>query len=387
MCVGCVWLSLLTMEETPPPPPPPGVIRYLSTLSPPTPSPTPPLRDANARLADALSSLSSNPAISKLVLRGNTLGPSGGAALAAALRDNAHLTHLNLGRCGLAAWGMWALADALPSAHVLSSLDLRANAAGHDHALPQGALDPPPPLPSWVGNFVRSSSLSVLDLRSNALGDQGGVALALALAEMGASSALTELNLRNNSLGPETGSAMADALAVNASLRVLVLANNNLGPAGGAAIAQALRKQECNVPLSSLNMAYNGLDSHGAIEFANLFATLRSVQENSQGEGEGEGVAWSLKEVNLVGNGFPLLPKSRSQLPVLLDSVTPGQAADEVIPAVVVLATAQSLPTLTKISMFSQSTTTSLLAHASSSSTPTPTPTPVPSSPTSTMKP
>ena len=60
-------------------------------------------------------------------------------------------------------------------------------------------------------------------------------------AMLAITASLTVLNLRSNMLGPEGGKALAPAIAASASLTHMDLRYNNLGKEGEAAIREAMR--------------------------------------------------------------------------------------------------------------------------------------------------
>jgi hypothetical protein len=77
-----------------------------------------------------------------------------------------------------------------------------------------------------AGALAVNTTLTMLDLRHNALGKKGGRAMGEALA---VNTTLTQLDLGENALGEEGGRAMGEALAVNTTLTQLNLVGNGLG--------------------------------------------------------------------------------------------------------------------------------------------------------------
>ena len=116
-----------------------------------------------------------------------------------------------------------------------------------------------------------NASLTDLNLESNQLGPEGGVALAEALR---VNASLTVLNLYGNQLDAAGGSAIADALRVNASLMSLDLLNNSIGAKGGMAFADALR---VNTSLTNLDIGYNEIGEAGGVAIADALRVNASL--------------------------------------------------------------------------------------------------------------
>ena len=91
-----------------------------------------------------------------------------------------------------------------------------------------------------------------VDASSNAIGDGGACALALALPS---NRTLTALNLRSNSIRASGARELAAALR-HSSLLSLSLQSNDIGAGGAAALAQVLRMAVCPpAPPPSLRVA------------------------------------------------------------------------------------------------------------------------------------
>jgi len=221
-----------------------------------------------------------------LDLSSNGLGPEGGVAVAEALRINRSLTTLVLQGNKLGPESGVALAEAVKINGSLTSLDLTANDLGD-------VLHDVPVVCALMG------SLRVLDLSSNKLGPEGGVALAEALKVSGS---LTSLFLYNNNIGAEGASAIAEALKVNRSLNVLDLTGNLICDTGAVAISEVF-----NISLTNLDVKYNGIGSKGSAAIAEalkLTGSLSSlnVKYNSLGEGS-KSKLWHAAQVR---SGFDL---------------------------------------------------------------------------------
>ena len=177
--------------------------------------------------------------------------------LAAALRPNASLRHLDLSYALVAlperAAGAVTVCEALRRNDTLTSLDLSHNGLGG------GALDAVRALAELLQR--PGCALLSLGLAGNGLGATSCAVLADGLS---GNARLYSLDLSKNSLcgvdacgvGTETSDgvrALGAALADHPSLRVLSLAHNRLGAATGAALAGAL--QPCT--LASLDVSSN----------------------------------------------------------------------------------------------------------------------------------
>ena len=98
----------------------------------------------------------------------------------------------------------------------------------------------------------KNSSLRRLNLHSNKLGVDGGVAVADLLCEE--TCPLTELNVRGNRIGDEGATSMAAMIERNSVLTRLNLAGNGVGIEGLEAIAEAMVN---NRTLVLLDLYYN----------------------------------------------------------------------------------------------------------------------------------
>jgi Leucine Rich repeat len=94
-------------------------------------------------------------------------------------------------------------------------------------------------------------------LESNGFGDEGALAMALAVRE---NDVLTKLDMTNNIIGFIGAVALAKALHVNTCLRVLRLGENSIGDFGALAFAGALRS---NSTMPSLDLHRNGISDKG----------------------------------------------------------------------------------------------------------------------------
>ncbi|KAG2498821.1 hypothetical protein HYH03_003014 [Edaphochlamys debaryana] len=167
--------------------------------------------------------------LTSLDLAAKGLGPRGAAALAAALATAEPLTHLvlssnpNLGDAGLAALCGAASTAAADAAEAGSA------AAGADEGAGAGSSAPAPAAPVWAG------------LRRLELAGCGVTAAGVrALASSANAARLEELRLEGNALGPQGGEALAALLQAATALRSLHLRGTELGDEGGEQLAAAL---------------------------------------------------------------------------------------------------------------------------------------------------
>lgn len=109
-----------------------------------------------------------------------------------------------------------------------------------------------------ISHFLyTNSTLTILDLSSNKLGNPGGRALANALKINGS---ITLLNLKRNLMGDIAAKALGDGLNSNSAVTELDLSENNIGD-GITAIGDALK---VNQTLKKLNMFKNKISDSGA---------------------------------------------------------------------------------------------------------------------------
>jgi hypothetical protein len=165
---------------------------------------------------------------------------------------------------------------------------------------------------------VQWAPLSVLDLESNRIGDQGAAAIASALLQGEGNPHLKQLVLSCNRIGPSGMASLAKVLASGrSSLAALHLGHNRLGAQGAAAVASVLPEAHS---LAVLDLRWV-VDGRGPCRAAlrEPCLTIGSVhrwacvgRNNSIGDvgameviraGEALGAETKLKHVLLAGNG------------------------------------------------------------------------------------
>jgi len=185
----------------------------------------------------------------------------GTKALAAALPTNSVMTSLRLRGNSIDAPAVSLLVSGLALNRTLRCLDLSNNALGDTGAANLGAL-------VSVAKAARPE-LQELVLNQCEIGDAGVASLATALAAGGGNATLHTLRLRNNHLMDGAAVDLAALLKTSkpCALTELDLSWNSLGPVGAVALSQALR---ANCPLRSLHLEWNGLETKGGSALASV---------------------------------------------------------------------------------------------------------------------
>ena len=98
-------------------------------------------------------------------------------------------------------------------------------------------------------------TLTSLNLGLNGIGNEGAIALAIALEDPNCT--LTSLDLYGNNIGPEGAIALANALKTNRTLTVLNLGWNNIGAEGVQTLTEALKDPRCTLTSLDLKMEQN----------------------------------------------------------------------------------------------------------------------------------
>jgi hypothetical protein len=152
----------------------------------------------------------------------------------------------------------------------LAVLDLSNDAIGDE-----GCVS----LANALGSGPLVAGLSVLSLRSNAIGAAGACLLAEVL-EGGSNTTLSELCLAGNAIGDAAAAALARALAVNTTVTKLDISKASVGDPGALALAEML---QCNATLTALDLGGNSIGNPAAdalIETLKLNASLTRLTVN-----------------------------------------------------------------------------------------------------------
>jgi Ran GTPase-activating protein (RanGAP) involved in mRNA processing and transport len=135
----------------------------------------------------------------------------------------------------------------------------------------------------WMSNEERSgfvslsyalrsmSSLQILNLSNNAIGDAGCALLVPALQSM---SSLQHLDLSLNEIGAAGCASLAPALQSISSLQILNLSYNDFGDAGCASLAPALQSMSL---LHVLDLSHNKFGAAGCSSLASALQSMSSL--------------------------------------------------------------------------------------------------------------
>ena len=215
--------------------------------------------------------------------RSRMIGPSGGSALARALRFNCTLTYLDLSRNNINNSGAAALGEALLTNCTLTELYLIDNNIGKVGAVALGKA------------LESNRTLTHLNLEENrSIGNSGAAAIAKALRSNNCCR-LTRLDLSGCKISFSGASHIADALQTNCSLTHLGWSCNEVKSSGASAFAKALRS---NHTLTHLHLRSNSISDSGATELAQALQIHNSTlvyldlaENNSIGSGGLESLA------------------------------------------------------------------------------------------------
>ncbi|XP_068686880.1 protein NLRC3-like [Montipora foliosa] len=176
------------------------------------------------------------------------------------------------------------LAHALETNSTLKLLDL-----GNDNIGDSGAA-------ALTKAMEINSTLTRLDLPGNGISDSGAAALAKAMER---NSTLAWLDLSRNKIGKSGAAALAKALEVNITLTQLYLSDSAIGDSGFAALVKAM---EINSTLTRLDLPGNGIGDSGATALAkemegNSTLTWLDLSRNKIGDSGAAALAVAL-EIN-----------------------------------------------------------------------------------------
>jgi len=234
--------------------------------------------------------LSTQASLHTLNLSYNQLGDQSIEKLSECLKSNKVLKHLNFSSNNITDNGAKSIGLMLQENTTLQSVILGKNNIG-----PAGA--------EYISEGIKNvhSGLTLLDLETNKLGEEGAYHLALAIQ---VSQTLTTLNIANCSIGPAGAYAISQAININPimvelnlgsnkivrsplskpiicsffeceSLKVLNLRCNRLGPEGTLAIAEGLARNET---LLELNMSSIDCIGNSAIQIASSLQANKALK-------------------------------------------------------------------------------------------------------------
>jgi hypothetical protein len=231
---------------------------------------------------------------------GSNIGDAGSLRLAASLNRNRTLKILNLGSNCIGDEGATAISKSLLVNTTLHTLHLHENSIGNDTVF------------CLVQSLTRHmASLRLLNLASNAIDDNGAVALAQVFKtplNTNGNISLTELNLSSNPIGNAGAIAISKMLQQNASLMVLDMSHCQISDLGGLSFAEALIS---NTRLQSLDLSFNGLSQTLGDQFlSSMIQRSEMMKLCIQGQGISQDI---LARVNALGPQPPPPPTKWSR--------------------------------------------------------------------------
>jgi Ran GTPase-activating protein (RanGAP) involved in mRNA processing and transport len=208
-----------------------------------------------------------------LSLENNALFAEGGKALAAGLKGNQVITHLNISNNDLGCnpsygsdtSGITAIADAIPDMRAMTSLDVGMN------NIPEKEMEEIMTIAASMESMkvlcevpIKDKSLTKLDVSGKNLGTEGALVVAEYLRDNGA---LSMLSLKGNYLRPGGGKALAEGLKGNQAITKLNIADNRLGfhgdMSGIIVLADVIPDMGA---MTSLNLASNHICWNGDMD-------------------------------------------------------------------------------------------------------------------------
>eukprot|EP01062_Namystynia_karyoxenos_P073391 TRINITY_DN70197_c0_g1_i1.p1 TRINITY_DN70197_c0_g1~~TRINITY_DN70197_c0_g1_i1.p1 ORF type:complete len:721 (+),score=305.86 TRINITY_DN70197_c0_g1_i1:95-2164(+) len=176
--------------------------------------------------------------ISRVDLRLNILRDSGCEAMAAWIKDSAHLVSVDIGGNDIGPAGACALAEVLPLSKRLQSLLLASHPArGHRNRINSAAAV------QLADAARRTRSLHLLDLSGNPIGRESQDAFRILAVAVERSHPLQVLRLADTMLQPDAALELARSLATNSALSELDLSGNDLPASVGTTIAASLAER------------------------------------------------------------------------------------------------------------------------------------------------
>jgi Ran GTPase-activating protein (RanGAP) involved in mRNA processing and transport len=180
-------------------------------------------------------------------------------------------TELEAGDSNLTPEAQILLANIIANSTSLTVLYIYSNAIGD-----KGAV-------ALAGMLKENNTIECINLSRNEIGDKGAAALAGMLRE---NKTLISLNLCMNKIEDQGILFIADSLIYNKTLISLNFNMNKIGDKGAAALAVVLRE---NNTLTSLNLYMNKIGDKGAAALADALIennTLTSIYLHAEGDGE-----------------------------------------------------------------------------------------------------
>ena len=200
--------------------------------------------------------------VKTLFLSSNSIGGEGVKHLAAALRKECKLLDLNLSGNFIGDAGASAVASLL-AANSLKRLNLRSNRSISDIGVKR-----------LCDALASNTSLVVLDLGNNQIGSRGLQNLCSVLEADGP---LKSLSLERCNLRSDCMPRLGDALAGNTSLIHLAMSRNSIGDRGVFALVPGLGESG----VRSLELSHNGIGNEGAKRLASVATKRRASRRKA----------------------------------------------------------------------------------------------------------
>ena len=200
--------------------------------------------------------------VKTLFLSSNSIGGEGVKHLAAALRKECKLLDLNLSGNFIGDTGASAVSSLLAS-NSLKRLNLRSNRSISDIGVKR-----------LCDALVSNTSLVVLDLGNNQIGSRGLQNLCSVLETDGP---LKSLSLERCNLRSDCMPRLGDALAGNTSLIHLAMSRNSIGDRGVFALVPGLSESG----VRSLELSHNGIGNEGAKRLASVATKRRATRRKA----------------------------------------------------------------------------------------------------------
>ena len=205
--------------------------------------------------------LSRNTSLEKLDVTNSSFSSKDVLRLSSVLRVK--LKELDISYCNIQSSDSVHLAKALEenTSTQLQNLWLERNPIGSEGAV------------AFANMLATNKSLTKLNMSDCGIQEEGAVCLAKAMEK---NSSMTEFDISHNPIGSEGAVAFADMLATNKSLTELNIMFCDIQSSDSVHLAKAL-EENTTTQLQTLELERNPIGSEGAVAFANMLATNKSL--------------------------------------------------------------------------------------------------------------
>eukprot|EP00581_Thalassiosira_minuscula_P009710 CAMPEP_0183709706 /NCGR_PEP_ID=MMETSP0737-20130205/5694_1 /TAXON_ID=385413 /ORGANISM="Thalassiosira miniscula, Strain CCMP1093" /LENGTH=1745 /DNA_ID=CAMNT_0025937873 /DNA_START=28 /DNA_END=5265 /DNA_ORIENTATION=+ len=219
-----------------------------------------------------LDALGTNEHVTSLNLRRNRIGIEGCSTLASAILDNRTLVCIDVSGNNLGDEGMEDLSKVIPYNKSLITLNIEDNKIGDEGAT------------AFAESLMENATLAEINLSGNLIGDRGAGDLFKVLGS--ANGTVTSLQLRFNAISDEGATELASALLDNETLQLVDLSNNNITNAGAKDLMKVV---SINDTLEVLELGGNvGIDEDMLEEIQRaLEEEADESEEDSDSDSEG----------------------------------------------------------------------------------------------------